>query len=96
MLSGEYGCWGIKFSFRYLIRFAGNVERYIALESMTWPECMSCEEGHLVPLSDFGAQGAAVHYKAWVCTNPDCEYNLKIRNGEIHVNEPIIRGARVR
>ena len=46
-----------------------------------------------MPLSDFGGQGAAVHYKAWVCTVPDCGYNLKIRNGEIHLNEPIIPGA---
>ena len=57
---------------------------------------MSCGEGRLVPLSDFGSQGAAVHYKAWVCINPDCEFNLKIRNREIHLNEPIIQGARVR
>jgi hypothetical protein len=57
---------------------------------------MQCRDGILVPLSDFGAQGAAVHYKAWVCVNPNCEFNLKIRNGEVHLNEPIIRGARVR
>ncbi len=54
---------------------------------------MSCGEGRQVLLSDFGSQGAA---KAWVCINPDCEFNLKIRNGEIHLNEPIIQGARVR
>ncbi len=75
---------------------AGPDRRATRLESSHWPECMSCGEGRLVPLSDFGAQGAAVHYKAWVCTNPECEFNLKIRNGEIHLNEPIIRGARVR
>ena len=57
---------------------------------------MSFGEGRQVLLSDFGSQGAAVHYKAWVCINPDCEFNLKIRNGEIHLNEPIIQGARVR
>ena len=57
---------------------------------------MSGGEGRQVLLSDFGSQGAAVHYKAWVCINPDCEFNLKIRNGEIHLNEPIIQGARVR
>ena len=57
---------------------------------------MSCGEGRQVLLSDFGSQGAAVHYKVWVCINPDCEFNLKIRNGEIHLNEPIIEGARVR
>jgi len=45
-----------------------------------------------VPLSDFGSQGAAIQYKAWVCTNPDCGYNIKIRNGEIYLNEPILSG----
>jgi len=60
------------------------------LESSSWPECIACNSGVLVPLSDFGGQGAAVHYKAWVCTNPDCDFNLKIRNGEVHRNEPIV------
>jgi len=46
-----------------------------------------------VPLSDFGSQGATIQYKAWVCTNPDCGYNLKIRNGEVYLNEPILSGA---
>jgi hypothetical protein len=55
--------------------------------------CLKCKEGALVPLSDYGSQGAAVHYKAWVCTNPDCGFNLKIRNGDIYLNEPIIAGG---
>jgi hypothetical protein len=42
-----------------------------------------------VPLSDFGVQGAAVRYTAWVCTNPHCGYNLKLRNGEVVVDEPV-------
>jgi hypothetical protein len=46
-----------------------------------------------VPLSDFGSQGAAIHYKAWVCTTPDCGFNIKIRNGEVFFNEPINNGA---
>lgn len=60
------------------------------MESSSWPECIACNSGVLVPLSDFGGQGAAVHYKAWVCTSPDCDFNLKIRNGEVHRNEPIV------
>jgi hypothetical protein len=47
----------------------------------------------LVPLSDYGGQGAAVHYKAWVCTNPVCGFNIKIRNGDIYLNEPITPGG---
>jgi hypothetical protein len=58
-------------------------------QAQTFPVCRKCGEGDLVPLSDFGSQGAAVMYKAWVCTNPSCAFNLKIRNGEVFVNEPI-------
>ena len=65
-----------------------------SLENTTnFPKCQKCKTGDLVPLSDFGSQGAAVHYKAWVCTNPDCGFNLKIRNGDVYINEPIISGA---
>jgi hypothetical protein len=46
-----------------------------------------------VPLSDYGGQGAAVHYKAWVCVNPPCGFNIKIRNGDIYLNEPITPGG---
>jgi len=46
-----------------------------------------------VPLSDFGSQGASIQFKAWVCTNPDCGYNLKIRNGDVYINEPIMSGS---
>jgi hypothetical protein len=56
------------------------------------PQCRKCNEGDLVPFSDFGSQGAAIHYKAWVCTNPDCGYNIKIRNGELFIDEPINDG----
>ncbi len=58
-----------------------------------FPPCLRCDSGSLVPLSDFGGQGAAVHYKAWVCTKPSCGYNIKIRNGDIYIDEPILSGA---
>src|SRR5579863_2620984 len=57
-----------------------------------FPRCRKCSEGDLVPLSDFGSQGASIEYKAWVCTNPSCLYNIKIRNGDIIINEPISDG----
>jgi hypothetical protein len=47
----------------------------------------------LLPLSDFGSQGAPIHYKAWVCSNPDCGFNIKIRNGDVYLNEPIASGV---
>jgi hypothetical protein len=63
------------------------------MEQINFPKCQKCNSGDLVPLSDFGSQGAAIHYKAWVCTNPDCGYNLKIRNGDVYRDEPIMSGS---
>ena len=63
------------------------------VEGNTWPQCRECLNGELLPLSDFGSQGAAIHYKAWVCSNPGCGYNIKIRNGDVYQNEPIGSGA---
>jgi hypothetical protein len=60
------------------------------LENFTFPKCQKCNTGDLVPLSDFGGQGAAIHYKSWVCTNPDCGFNIKIRNGDLYINEPVM------
>jgi hypothetical protein len=63
------------------------------VEENNYPVCKKCKIGVLVPLSDFGSQGATINYKAWVCTNPECGFNLKIRNGDIYLNEPIMNGA---
>lgn len=57
-----------------------------------FPKCQKCKTGDLVPLSDFGSQGAPIHFKAWVCTNPACGFNIKIRNGDVYLNEPINAG----
>ena len=54
-----------------------------------FPHCRKCGAGELVPLSDFGSQGASIQFKAWVCTNPECRFNIKIRNGDIFINEPV-------
>ena len=59
-------------------------------EAQPFPECPQCD-GVLVPLSDFGSQGASILYKAWVCTSvPNCNMNIKIRNGDVIINEPIM------
>lgn len=54
-----------------------------------WPKCQKCETGRLVPLSDYGQEGSAVVFKAWVCTNPACRFNLKIHKGNLYINEPV-------
>jgi len=72
----------------------GWEEEKIPMEAIiNFPKCQKCGTGDLVPLSDFGSQGASICYKAWVCTNPECGFNLKIRNGDVYLNEPIMSGA---
>lgn len=48
-----------------------------------YPECQKCRNGLLIPLSDYGRDGAPITYKAWVCSNPECGFNIRIDNGEI-------------
>ncbi|MCK4538400.1 MAG: hypothetical protein KAV42_06340 [Candidatus Krumholzibacteria bacterium] len=45
--------------------------------------CLKCDKGLLIPLSDYGRDGAPIKYKAWVCNNPECGFNIRIDNGEI-------------
>lgn len=54
-----------------------------------YPKCLKCNIGTLVPLSDYGRDGASIMYKAWVCTNQECGYNLRIDNGEISLGRQI-------
>ena len=48
-----------------------------------FPACRKCREGSMLPLSDYGRDGAPITYKAWVCSNPECGFNIRIDNGEI-------------
>lgn len=49
------------------------------------PQCHHCGSGKLLPLSDYGPSGATVPYKAWVCTNPECGFNVRIDNGHVSI-----------
>jgi len=42
-----------------------------------------------IPLSDYGRDGAPITYKAWVCSNPECGFNIRIDNGEISFGRAI-------
>ena len=52
-------------------------------EESGFPPCLKCRKGLLLPLSDYGREGASIRYKAWICSDPDCGYNIRIDNGEI-------------
>ena len=55
----------------------------------SYPECIKCSKGVLIPLSDYGRYGAPIMYKAWVCTNPECGFNLRIDNGEVSLGRNV-------
>ena len=59
-----------------------------------FPKCLKCSRGVLIPLSDYGKDGASIMYKAWVCTAPDCGFNLRIDNGEISMGRTIGRSEK--
>lgn len=54
-----------------------------------FPQCQKCNNGVLLPLSDYGRDGAPIKYKAWVCSNPTCGFNVRIDNGEISIGRTI-------
>ena len=54
-----------------------------------FPQCLKCESGVLLPLSDYGRDGGAIRYKEWVCSNSECGFNIRIDNGEITLGRTI-------
>ena len=58
-----------------------------------WPECLKCDDGQLVPLSDYGPEGASVTYKAWVCTNPACGFVIRIQKGDVSYDHATSRAG---
>ncbi len=58
-----------------------------------YPLCQRCRQGALVPLSDYGGEGTSLPYKVWVCTLPGCEFSLKLRRGDIILDEPLLDGT---
>ena len=53
------------------------------MDNREFPECVKCEDGVLVPLSDYGPDGASLQFKAWACTNPTCGFQMRIHKGEV-------------
>ena len=47
--------------------------------------CPSCGKKYKVADNSAGKRAR--------CTNPNCGFNLKIRNGDVYVNEPVMSGS---
>jgi len=54
-----------------------------------FPQCQKCSTGVLIPLSDYGREGSSLMYKAWVCTDPNCSFNIRIDNGEVSIGRQL-------
>jgi len=72
----------------------GKHPRGLDMTMKEFPACLHCEKGVLLPLSDYGRDGAAIHYKAWVCSNPHCGFNIRIDNGEISLGRPLVQSSK--
>lgn len=59
-----------------------------------FPDCLKCGKGVLLPLSDAGPEGAALRYKAWVCSQPGCGFNIRIDDGEISFGRSVSQSYR--
>lgn len=59
-----------------------------------FPECKKCHNGVLLPLSDYGRDGASIRFKAWVCSNPECGFNIRIDNGELSYGRSLSQSAK--
>ncbi|NNE07204.1 MAG: hypothetical protein HKN20_01455 [Gemmatimonadetes bacterium] len=59
-----------------------------------FPTCRACNKGVLLPLSDYGREGATIQYKAWCCSDPDCGYNIRIDNGEISIGRRLTQSMK--
>ena len=64
-------------------------KRGIKEVAMDWPKCLKCNKGVLIPLSDYGQEGASVLFKAWVCNNPECGFSLRVDKGEVTFGKKI-------
>ena len=61
---------------------------------INFPECQKCKTGVLIPLSDYGRDGATIMYKAWVCSSPECGFNIRIDNGDISFGRPTSQSSK--
>lgn len=61
----------------------------VVMDFPSFPKCQKCDDGDLIPLSDYGQEGASVLFKAWVCTNPDCGFSLRVDKGEVTYGKKI-------
>ncbi len=53
-------------------------------DEVSFPKCLKCGKGVLVPFSDFSNNQVAIRYKAWACTNSECRSFIALRGGDVY------------
>jgi hypothetical protein len=77
-------------SARSAVHLPASLGRLVVREwLMEFPRCQKCNVGVLLPLSDYGQEGAAVIFKAWACTDPECGFSLRVDKGEVTYGKKI-------
>lgn len=66
----------------YALRVAQALA-YAEERTMEWVTCLACKKGVLLPLSDYGPEGASVVVKVWACTNRLCRFTLRVDKGQV-------------
>lgn len=49
---------------------------------MELPLCPRCRVSKLIPLSDWGLEGATITFKTWTCVDLKCQFMIKSVKGE--------------
>lgn len=53
------------------------------------PACQKCSAGVMLPLSDYGPDGASVSYKVWACSSPTCGFSIRVDKGKVTYGKKI-------
>ena len=54
------------------------------MEAMArFPLCPKCKKELLLPLSDYGQDGATVQWKVWACGSDECRYSIRVDKGTV-------------
>jgi len=51
----------------------------------TFPKCLKCGKGVLVPLSDtsYEQPRVGIMFRVWACSNPSCDFEISLRSGSV-------------
>jgi hypothetical protein len=66
-----------------LARALAFAEGEVRRMGMDWTACTKCKTGVLLPLSDYGPEGASMIFKAWCCSNRNCRFGIRIDKGQV-------------